>query len=169
MSSGRMTRFGVGPAFVVLSALFTGATLYIRSFDPVFFAIPAAVPRWLQIGTGGLLLAVGVPMFIWSLAILNKGFPEGRLFTDGPYRWCRHPIYGCWVVFNVPGIVLLMGAWLGLVVPFFMYIALRLLVRSEERWLLDTFGAEYETYHAYAPAVLPRFWSNRKSVGSPEQ
>jgi len=169
MSDKRMNIFGVGPIFVVLSALFTGAALYARSLDPALFTIPDAVPRWLQLGLGGLLLALGLPMFFWSLVILNKGFPEGRLFTDGPYGWCRHPVYGCWVVFNVPGIVLLVGTWLGLVVPLLMYIALRILVRAEERWLQQTFGEEYSAYQARTPAVFPRVWRSRGTKNSPRR
>lgn len=154
-----MTRFGVGPIFVLVSAVLTAAALYVRSLDPAFFAIPDLVPRWLQIALGALLLAFGLPMFVWSLVILNKGFPKGRLFTGGPYGWCRHPVYGCWVVFNVPGIVLLVGTWVGLLVPVLMYVALLLLVRSEDRWLLDTFGDEYRTYRSRTPAVFPRLWA----------
>jgi protein-S-isoprenylcysteine O-methyltransferase Ste14 len=155
-----MTRFGVGPTFVLISAVLTAAALYVRSLDPAFFSMADVVPRWFQVGLGGLLLAFGLPMFVWSLLILNRGFPEGRLFTGGPYGWCRHPIYGCWVVFNVPGIVLLVGTWVGLLVPVLMYVTLRVLVLKEERWLLDTFGDEYKAYRARTPAVLPRLWGS---------
>jgi protein-S-isoprenylcysteine O-methyltransferase Ste14 len=153
-----MTIFGVGPAFVLWSGVLTALALWIRSFDPGFFSIPDLFPRWLQLVVGVLLLALGLPMFVWSLVILNRGFPQGKLFTDGPYRWCRHPVYGCWVMFNVPGIVLLVGTWLGLLVPPLMYVALRWLVRSEEQWLLQTFGDAYRDYRARTGAVFPRVW-----------
>ena len=154
----RLSIFGVGPWFVLVSAIFTGMALWLRSTDPALFAIPAVIPRWLQLGLGAALLTVGVPFFVWSLVVLNRGFPEGRLFTDGPYRFCRHPVYGCWVVFNVPGIVLLVGTWLGGVVVALMYLTLRVLVRTEERYLARIFGDDYAAYKARTPAVLPRVW-----------
>jgi protein-S-isoprenylcysteine O-methyltransferase Ste14 len=157
-----MTIFGAGPMFVACSAVLTALALWVRSFDPTFFAIPEVIPRGLQLAVGALLLSIGLPMFVWSLVILNRGFPAGKLFTDGPYRWCRHPVYGCWVVFNVPGIVLLVGTWLGLLVPPLMYLALRILVRSEEQWLLETFGDDYRDYRARTPAVFPRVWAGRE-------
>jgi len=153
-----MTRLGVGPWFVLLSAVYSAGVLWLRSTDPVFFAIPGIVPRWLQIGLGMLLLALCVPFFLWALAILNRGFPSGELFTGGPYAMCQHPVYGSWCVFGVPGIVLLIGTWIGLAVPLLMYVTLRVLVRSEERWLEQAFGDEYRAYRARTPAVFPRFW-----------
>ncbi len=158
MSKERLSIFGVGPWFVLLSAVFTVAALWTRSLDPVLFAIPAVIPRWLQLGLGAALLAVGLPFFVWSLVILNRGFPEGRLFTEGPYRFCRHPVYGCWVVFNVPGIILLVGTWLGFIVVALMYVTVRVLARTEERFLARTFGDQWEAYKARTPAVFPRVW-----------
>jgi len=71
---------------------------------------------------------------------------------------CRHPVYGAWVVFNVPGMVLFFNSWLGLVVPILMYVTLRLLVRSEEEHLEQTFGEEYREYRSRTPAVFPLLW-----------
>ncbi len=149
-----MSIFGVGPWFVLLSAVYTAAALGIRSLDPAFFTIPA--PRWLTLLTGAALLAVGVPFFVAALVRLSRGFPRGELFTRGVY--CRHPVYGAWVVFNVPGIVLLANNWLGLSVPLLMWATLRLLVRKEERYLEQTFGEAYQAYRARTPAVLPLLW-----------
>jgi protein-S-isoprenylcysteine O-methyltransferase Ste14 len=163
MSKKRMTIFGVGPWFVLLSGVYTVAALALRRTDPAFYAIPQAIPRAAQVGLGALLLAVGIPFFLWSLVILKRGFPQGKLFVDGPYATCRHPVYGCWVVFNVPGMVLLVGTWLGLLVPVLMYVTLRLLVRHEEKWLEDTFGDAYRTYRAKTPAVFPLLRRIRKN------
>ena len=75
---------------------------------------------------------------------------------------CRHPVYGAWVVFNVPGLVLLANSWIGLFVPVLMYVTLRLLVRREETYLEQTFGEEYRRYRERTPAVFPLPWRWRR-------
>jgi protein-S-isoprenylcysteine O-methyltransferase Ste14 len=155
--SGRMSIFGVGPWFVLLSAIYTVPAIVIRAQDPSYFQIPF-VPFWVLVIVGVVLLAIGIPFFFAALVQLIRGFPEGKLFTGGTYAMCRHPVYGCWVVFNVPGIVLLMNSWIGLLVPVLMYVTLRLLVRREEAHLEQIFGEEYRRYRRRTPAVFPLLW-----------
>ncbi len=157
MAAQRMSIFGIGPWFVLLSAIYTIAAITIRAQDPHFFQIPY-VPHWVLVLMGVLLLAVGLPFFGFALAQLIRGFPAGKLFTNGVYGRCRHPVYGAWVVFNVPGMVLIINSWLGLVVPVLMYVTLRLLVRQEEESLEQIFGDEYREYRNRTPAVFPVLW-----------
>jgi protein-S-isoprenylcysteine O-methyltransferase Ste14 len=150
-------RFGVGPWFVLLSGVYTAAAIIARAQDPAFFRIPF-IPPWLRVGLAVLLLAIGVPFFAVALVQLIRGFPAGELFTGGVYRMCRHPVYGAWVVFNVPGMVLLLDNWIGLAVPMLMYVTLRVLVRREERELEQLFGDAYRSYRARTPSVFPLLW-----------
>jgi protein-S-isoprenylcysteine O-methyltransferase Ste14 len=81
---------------------------------------------------------------------------EGHtLVTDGPYRWVRNPIYA-----GMLGLLLATGLaqshWIGLLPALiFFAIGTAIRVRSEERLLRDTFGAEFDRYAARVPAVLP--------------
>jgi protein-S-isoprenylcysteine O-methyltransferase Ste14 len=158
-----MSIFGVGPWFVLLSGVYTAGALTLRSAAPELFSFP--LPRWLTLGLGALLLLIGVPFFVAAMVRLVRGFPQGELFTGGVYAACRHPIYGAWVVFNVPGIVLLVNTWLGLVVVLLMYATLRLLVRAEERNLEQLFGDTYREYRDRTPPVLPLLWRIRMTRG----
>jgi protein-S-isoprenylcysteine O-methyltransferase Ste14 len=133
---------------------FAAPAIAVRLAYPDFVHIPWPPRPWV-IAVGAALLAVGLPMCVAAVITLARDFEAGKLFTGGPYAWCRHPIYASWVVFNVPGMVLLADSWLGLLVPIPMYVALRLLVREEERWLEQTFGDAYRAYRARVPAVLP--------------
>jgi len=156
-NTGKMSIFGVGPLFVVLSLAYGFVTLAATYNWPEVFCL-WFVPRWLTIGLGALLLALGLPFFVLSLVILNREFEQGKLMCRGAYRFCRHPVYGSWVVFNAPGFVLLANSWLGLSVPFLMYATLRLLVRKEEKWCEETFGDAYRAYRESTPAVFPALW-----------
>ena len=152
--STTMTKWGVGPRFVLVTALFTGPAIAARMIWPEVFRIPF-VPRTAVVVAAVLLLLAGIPMFVVALRTLAKGFPQGKLFTGGVYALCRDPIYACWVVFNVPAASLLSDSWLGLLLPVPMYITLRVLVREEEVWLERTFGDEYRAYRARVRPVLP--------------
>jgi protein-S-isoprenylcysteine O-methyltransferase Ste14 len=154
-----MTPWGVGPRWVALSILFSAPAVAARALWPEVFQI-RFVPRPVVVAVGVVLLAVGVPFFVAAVVRLARGFPKGELFTGGVYGLCRHPLYASWVVFNVPGMVLLADSWIGLAVPFAMYAALQRLVRHEDAWLERTFGDAYREYRDRVPAVLPvrRFW-----------
>ncbi|HEY0099570.1 MAG TPA: isoprenylcysteine carboxylmethyltransferase family protein [Pyrinomonadaceae bacterium] len=89
----------------------------------------------------------------WSLTA--RVLEGHNLITEGTYRWVRHPIYtGMFGLLVANGLAvsrpyaLLVGIaifWVGTVIR----------VRSEERLLRATFGAEYEEYARRVPAVLP--------------
>ena len=87
-----------------------------------------------------------------------RAFKAGHLVTDGVYGMCRHPIYASWVIFFVPGIVLLINTSIGFSVPVVMYFILRSLVKEEDQYLEKTFGEEYLAYRKKVPAVLPIGW-----------
>ena len=159
-----MDRGGVGPRWVAWSLLFAAPVIAVRVAYPESVRIPW-LPRPLVVAVGAALLAFGLPFCVAAIVTLARDFEAGRLFTKGAYGLCRHPIYGSWVVFNVPGMVLLADSWVGLLVPIPMYVALRILVRAEEDWLARTFGDEYRAYRARVPAVfpLPR-WLQRRSA-----
>ena len=84
-----------------------------------------------------------------------KAYNSDSLVTRGIYGCCRHPLYSAWVVFIVPGIVLLVNSWIGLTAPFFMYLLLRKLVIQEEIYLERMFGPKYIDYKIKTPCILP--------------
>ena len=153
-SEQTMTVAGVGPRWVLLSLAMSVPFVAIRFLWPEAVSL-SFLPRPLVLAVGIALLAVGIPFCLLGVIRLARGFPRGELFTGGVYGWCRHPIYASWIVFNVPGIVLLADSWIGLLAPLLMYLALRWLVREEGQWLERTFGDEYRAYRDRVPAVLP--------------
>ena len=46
-------------------------------------------------------------------------------------------------------------SWLGLTVPFAMYLITHILVKKEEIYLEQRFGSEYLSYRKKTPAILP--------------
>lgn len=150
----KMSRWGVGPIFAFLSVGYGIFILAIsRYFYPVF-KIPLLTKSLLFV-LGVILILIGIPFFIISVKTIMKACNSDSLITRGIYGCCRHPLYSAWVVFIVPGIVLMVNGWIGLTVPLFMYFLLRKLVIKEEVYLEQMFGSEYTDYKHEIPCILP--------------
>jgi protein-S-isoprenylcysteine O-methyltransferase Ste14 len=158
----RMTRWGIGPRWVRACVVCLSPFIVAGAIWPNAFAMEIMPRNVLRIA-GILLLTAGIPFGVAALVTLHRGFVRGELFTRGVYGLCRHPIYASWIVFLVPGILLLAGSWMFLLAPLVMYVLLRLMIRDEEAFLEATFQDEYRAYRRRVPAVLPvpRFWLSR--------
>ena len=134
----RMSRWGVGPLFATLSIVYGLAAWGAgRTFHPLFEI--GIVPHRLLTVLGVSLIAVGIPFYLVAVVAVMRAYNSDKLVTHGVYGFCRHPLYASWAVLIAPGVVLLIGTWLGLTVPVFMCLVLRRLVQSEEQYLQDVF------------------------------
>lgn len=89
----------------------------------------------------------------WSLTA--RVVAGHKLATKGPYNFVRHPIYTAML-----GMLLANGIafsyWPALLLAIAVYLVGTLIrIRSEERLLRETFGAEFEAYAERVPALLP--------------
>lgn len=150
----KMSRWGIGPIFFSLSIAYGVFTLVISSYFYPVFQIPL-LPKWLLSVLGVLLILIGIPFFIVAVKTVMKAYNSDSLVTQGIYECCRHPLHSAWVVFIVPGIVLLANSWIGLTAPIFMYLLLCKLVIKEEEYLERVFGSKYTDYKNETPCILP--------------
>jgi protein-S-isoprenylcysteine O-methyltransferase Ste14 len=146
--------FGVGPIFVACALVYSAIGIGARLLWPDVLTIHLVPGPALPI-VGGVLVALGTPVFLLGVRALARGFPEGQLFTRGAYAVCRHPIYGAWVSLIVPGMGLIMRSWPVLAVVPAMYVTLRILVRKEEAEMDRLFGEAHRAYRSRTPAVFP--------------
>lgn len=121
--------------------------------------------RGVTVGLGVALLAAGAA---WDWGVLRKlrfpvlaGLPEvsnkraSKLLQDGPYARVRHPRY-LGALIGIVGLALVLNylwlyAWVAASVPIGW-----LLIRFEERELLERFGSEYAEYCRRVPRFIPR-------------
>ena len=101
---------------------------------------------------GKLVLLSGFGLFLYVLSYLRTGFLGNtkpvldHLITDGPYRFCRHPLYLCFTVMLF-GTGLYLGSKLSIIytvlvsVPSAVYRA-----RKEETLLSIKFGESWNKY-----------------------
>ncbi|MDX9971987.1 MAG: isoprenylcysteine carboxylmethyltransferase family protein [FCB group bacterium] len=124
----------------------------------------AALHKWLPVARviqgpyhllGIVLMVSGVGLsLLGALLFVRRGTPfrpfakSARLVTVGPYRLSRNPMYTGLVV-ALGGMALFLGTltpWV--IVPVFVWLIQRFVIRVEEALLSETFGPEYEAYRA---------------------
>jgi protein-S-isoprenylcysteine O-methyltransferase Ste14 len=92
----------------------------------------------------------------WSLTA--RVLEGHKLITTGPYGLVRHPIYTA-LLSMILATGLAQSPWLALLIAIPVYLVGTLIrIRSEEKLLRETFGAEYEEFAQRVPALLPRFF-----------
>lgn len=114
---------------------------------------------------GSFLALIPYPFVIWALFCLGDCLtvvPEAHaVVANGPYRFSRHPLYVCYMVWAVantmmfPTLPMLLAA-----VAQILFLFIRL--RREEALLLQTFP-EYAHYYARTGLVGPR-WNLLRAV-----
>lgn len=150
----KMTRWCIGPKFTYISVVFGGIVLFLHFyFFPTFTFI--IVSRWVNLIAGVILIGIGIPLFFISAHVIHEYFNKGKLCTTGIYAYFRHPLYAAWIVFIVPGIVLIIRSITAISWPIFMYIIFRMFIGEEDEYLKEKFGDEYLDYENTVNAVFP--------------
>ena len=158
----KMPAFGVGPIYVITCLILTivALCLHLKGYlyqgelreGKIFFLI-----------AGTLLILFGI--FLWVQAVIvekiNKKVKEKKLITSGVYSIVRNPVYSAFI-FIFTGSLLLTANFFLLILPFIFWALLTILMKNtEEKWLKNEFGKEYEIYLKEVNRVIP--WIRRKS------
>jgi protein-S-isoprenylcysteine O-methyltransferase len=111
---------------------------------------------------GVLLLLLGLGFAVWARFVLGRNWSgivtvkeDHTLITRGPYAWVRHPIYSG-ILLGLLGTAVTVGTVLSLVEVPVIAFALWLKLRTEERFMLETFGEQYSVYRQHVKALIPR-------------
>jgi protein-S-isoprenylcysteine O-methyltransferase Ste14 len=147
----KMTRWGIGPLFGILTSLYSGVVYCIDSYFPNSFEFTGRKEVAL------FLMILGFCLFIYPAITIDKYFNNRLLRTKGLYSICRHPIYGAWILLIIPGIVLWWGSLIGFTIPLVAYVIFTSFIYKEESYLLRKFGSEYIDYSLRINAIFPKF------------
>jgi protein-S-isoprenylcysteine O-methyltransferase Ste14 len=135
---------GVGAKIAVPTLLYTAvAGLVSRRFRPSFRITGNS--RSL-LAPGIALAATGFSLNLIAAVSMLKADREQRLATGGLYHLFRDPMYALQIFITLPGLFLLSNSWLVLAGVTPAYMAYRVFVREEHRFLEDRFGKEYREY-----------------------
>jgi protein-S-isoprenylcysteine O-methyltransferase Ste14 len=159
----KLPLFGIGPHLIYGIGLFT--VICVIMFVYVF-KIGNLSGNWVWAFriTGGILIVFG--FIIWFVGALKSGMDdsitENKLKTDGIYAWVRNPMYSGWWML-ITGISLM---WhnVFLIPVFFINWGIMTIVlkNTEEKWLADLYGSEYEDYKKCVNRCI--LWKRRRKM-----
>lgn len=152
----KLPLFGIGP-YLIGSLAILSLIGIILSGNILKSGRVSGILFWVFIIAGILFILSGI--FIWYKGALGSKMDEhienNKLKTDGIYAWVRNPMYtGVW--FIVTGVTLLWhNAWLLILFPVDWIILTVVLKNTEEKWLLNLYGADYAEYKVRVNRCIP--------------
>jgi protein-S-isoprenylcysteine O-methyltransferase Ste14 len=126
----------------VLPVVVVGLTLQI--VNPSIFDV-GGPPDWLRVLSIAVLVP-GLVIWMWSVGLILRDVPQGRLITGGPYSWVKHPLYTSVAFLVLPWAGFLVNSWLGVVFGAALYLGSRMLAPAEEVALSERFGRAWQDY-----------------------
>lgn len=135
------------PPLVYLATILTGSVLEFVWPSPF-------LPRGFAIPLGSVLVVAAVVLFVYSVGRFRAAGtpvpgnrPTTAIVRTGPYRFSRNPIYVAFSLLQLGIAVWINSLWL--IVTLIVAIALMtVVIRREEGYLEQKFGAEYLDYKA---------------------
>src|SRR5690242_7764973 len=82
---------GSGDRIVLFAAPFLAVGLALNIAYPSIFYV-GGPPGAVRV-VSAVVLAAGVSIWAWSVALILTKVPRGELITTGPYSWVKHPLY----------------------------------------------------------------------------
>lgn len=136
------------PPHYFLASILVMAALHWWAPGVVWLTMPRALIGVALLVAGLALPLTGAFLFRRRGTAIKPFRVSSVLVTDGPYRFTRNPMY-VGLTLALLGVAALMGTLTPLfVIPFFVLVIDRLIIRVEERMLEDRFGDEYRAYKA---------------------
>ena len=135
-----------------------GLLVYILPDQPLyqipypFFLITFMVQGLAGLGALVVLSGTGAGSFLGLNQLMGVNDGQGRLKTDGFYRYMRHPLY------TLSLIIIWLLPWMTVnLLALFASATAYLLIGAifEERKMLQEFGEEYARYKATTPMFIP--------------
>jgi protein-S-isoprenylcysteine O-methyltransferase Ste14 len=114
------------------------------------------IDHWFWYLLGFLFLVLGVPLDEWSVRTLDVHQTlglKGTLLTEGPYRLSRNPQYVAEILIYA-GIVLITMSIMSLIIGTILALWFFLAPFSEEPWLEEQFGEQYQEYRENVPRFI---------------
>ena len=164
--------FIVGPKevrFILQALFFIGLVAYVWYFPPANSFDQTWVATWIAV-VSVACIAAGELLRLWAASHAGRSTRSDRikarvLITTGPYAYIRHPIYVGNFLIGL-GMICLAEAFI--LVPVFLVLFTfyyRRIVFTEETFLKERFGLEFDLYCRLVPKYIPRVLPREISFG----
>ena len=152
--TGEISRWGVGPC-IMLSAGAYAAVAGLATWLWPDICMVTAIPHSVLLVARIILLVIGVPMLFVAGKAATVAYNSDKLATTGIFGLTRNPIYSAWIVFIIPGLVLMSRSWPLFLTPVVAYLVFKVRIRRENDYLEKQFGEDYRKYKAEVNELVP--------------
>ncbi|MCQ2408362.1 MAG: isoprenylcysteine carboxylmethyltransferase family protein [Oscillospiraceae bacterium] len=158
-SKKHLPLYGIGPILCCPMAVLTAIGIYCSSKALISGLIENKTVNIILYIIGTLLIIEGIILFFAAdlNGNLQKNIKENKLKTNGSYKFVRNPCY-CLFLLSCTGAILIAHNWYLFVLPFvFWGVMTIVLINTEEKWLRNLYGKEYEDYCKRVNRCIPWF------------
>ena len=150
--------YGVGPIYGAIIIVLTVAGMLLTGCN----LLPAGSDTALRLPVDVaaiLLIAIGILLWVKAVvqARIDANILANKLVTTGVYAWVRNPIYAAFLFACTGALLLMHNLWLLLLPPLYWALMTVLMKHTEEKWLTERYGAEYQEYCQRTNRCIPRF------------
>jgi protein-S-isoprenylcysteine O-methyltransferase Ste14 len=149
-----MTLFGCGPKLALVCLPYVILSLIVMYKYPEFLDLKFLNFPYIK-DLGFVWLGLGIIFWIYSAISFLKDFKPGKLITQGPFAFCRNPIYSSIIVFIIPSLALIFHSGLILSIALVLYLGFKISIHGETNVLRRIFGEEYEIYEKSVNEIIP--------------
>lgn len=151
---------GVGPFIVLPQILFTIFAIRFSSSKMPQMKIDILKIPFLIIG----IILIVFSIWLWYAANykakIDVNIKENKLATGGVYAYVRNPIYSAFWIACI-GVIFIANNLILFIVPIINWIYMTVFLKnSEEKWLRNLYGEEYDEYCSKVNRCIP--WMKRK-------
>ena len=143
--------FGIGPVILVVGIVLLVITSMVRRSFMFDFTMREEVRYFLIIFLVGFLV-ICLVYSIRSLPIQSRG---NELITTGAFSFVRHPLYSSFLLFLPPILILLTRDYIYAFTGILLVICAHLLLKIEEKSIMEYFGEDYFEYQKRVPMLIP--------------
>ncbi len=113
---------------------------------------------------GVVLTIAGLFIAVWARVFLGRNWSatptikkDHELIRSGPYAFVRHPIYSG-LLLAMAGTAIFVGELRGLIAVVFGVIGFKWKSLTEESFMQEQFGTQYDDYRRHVKALVPFIW-----------
>ena len=152
----KMPLYGIGP-FLILAVALLSLLGILLSYTVLSGGTVNGTGKLLFYFAAFFLIILG--LLIWFFGAVHSDvdryIQENRLKTDGIYAWTRNPMYTGWWFVLIGILLLFHNLWTLPLIPLQWALLTVVLKKTEEQWLKELFGEEYENYCKKVNRLLP--------------
>ena len=152
---------GVGPIYVVPIIAVTVASIILTKLK----IIPPTVSGFELVFriAGIMLIAIGI--YLWCSAVfmsrIDSKIKTNTLATDGIYAHVRNPIYSAFLFTCSGALLLACNLYLLILPPVYWFYLTVFIKLTEEKWLLNLYGKDFEDYCKQVNRCIPSIRTRR--------